>query len=599
MNFPALSEFAPKPTAPQTHLWFEPDGVLKLAALTLRFEAGFLVLNHSHGAVVLGQNQQRLVAELPDWVLPSQPHLLHQSAQLGALSVFLGQPRLENALGICLEHDGESLGALWLTNSLETLQPHSLVVLKALAQHIADLLGHNPIQTNPQPANASLHDSMLQALPVGVIAADHLGQIQQINQRYSQQFGYFLEDMKGKSIAAFVPPEDQDTVQLALENRTQGQSSLYRHKLFRKDGSLADVEVSGHPRFDANGNLLGSVAVVRDISEELALEQAALGARRAINKKMTDTLLQTRRSLEYEKNSAHEILEILQDGFALVGLDGKFEYVNPAFAQICDMHPQAMIGLEAQAFVHPEDLPKTNQVLQTLKPKSVVKYQYRVRQGTGKIVVVQARANLRHNAHHEVGGLLLTARDISSELASLAKVEQLEQELTRIGNNFQAGTGFLGRLETIGGAIGMMQMFSATPINGAIQLDDSMLFFRQGKIISIVHPKLNGEEAVRAVMQRQRGQFQFIPEVRPEHPNLNLDPTKIALELLTKHDEAHAPRPTASVQHVVLPNSKAAHAFMQGIGGRGQFQVTLENDQVVLAGRGFQIVVLDGKPEDF
>jgi PAS domain S-box-containing protein len=584
--------FILEPASSPAEFEHEPDSLLYLATQTLRFEAAFLMLHRHNGGLVLGLQGLRLtVPDLPQWVLPHQPHLLHQSAQLHALAGLVQRSKLENALGVRLEADENSFGALWLVNSHAALQPHDLTVLKALAKHIATLC-------QPKPSGG-LAESVLQALPIGVIATDQTGQVQQINQHYTTQFGYLLEDMKQRFIGDFMPSESQDLVQSALQSRARGESSLYRHKLYRKDGSIADVEVSGHPRFDAAGMVLGAVAVVRDISDELALEQAALGARRAINKKLTDTLLETRRRLEFEKNSAHEILEVLQEGFALIGLDGRFEYVNPAFAQICGMNPQAMLGLEAERFVYPEDLQIITKELNLLQPKQLFNYRHRVRQSTGEVVVVQARANLRFDTKQQVSGILLMARDISHELESLAKVEKLEQELERIGSNFQTGTGFLGRLETIGGAIGLMQMFSVAPINGAIQLDDSILFFDQGKIVAIVHPKLQGEEAVRAVVQRQRGQFQFIPDVRPERQSLSLDPTKIALELLTKHDESQAPNPKPTMQRVVLPNSKAAQAFMQGVGGRVHFQVTPEGSQVILTGRGFQIVVLEGKLEDF
>jgi PAS domain S-box-containing protein len=609
MNPNVLSDFfVLEPTSSPAEFGLEPDSLLYLATQTLRFEAAYLLLNDHLGGQILGQDGMRLAGVVfPQWVLPGQPHLLHQSAQLEALAALLQHKKLENALGVRLELDEQTFGALWLTNSRDALQPHDLSILKALAKHIATLCQprQSPNLAELQSPNLAelqssrLAESILQALPIGVIATDPMGTVQQINRHYTAQFGYLLEDMKQHFIGEFIPPESQDSVQNALLTRARGESSLYRHKLYRKDGSIADVEVSGHPRFDASGTVLGAVAVVRDISDELALEQAALGARRAINKKLTDTLIETRRSLEFEKNSAHEILEVLQEGFALIGLDGKFEYINPAFAQICGMNPQAMLGLEARRFVHPEDLQKIGQELGKLQPKQVLNYQHRVRQSTGEIVFVQARANLRYDTKQQINGILLMARDISHELESLAKVEKLEQELERIGSNFQAGTGFLGRLETIGGAIGLMQMFTATPISGAIQLDDSILFFDQGKIVSIVHPKLQGEEAVHAVVQRQRGQFQFIPDVRPERQDLSLDPTKIALELLTKHDESQAPNAKPTVQRVVLPNSKAAQAFMQGVGGRVHFQVALESGQVVLIGRGFQIVVLDAKLEDF
>jgi PAS domain S-box-containing protein len=570
---------------------FEPASVLQLATTSLGFEAGFLLLPHAKQTQVVGQKGVIVhPAVVPQWMMPLQPHLLHQSGQLDALATMLGQNNLNNAFGIGIRRNGELLGALWLVNSLETPNPHSLTVLSTLGQHIGNLW--------KTKASLSLTDSMLNSLPIGVIATDQFGHIQQINQHFTTQFGYRLADMQNHHIQEFVLPESKQSVLDALEARSSGKSSLYRTKMYLKDGSIADIEVSGHPRFDGAGQFLGAVKLLRDISEELALEQAALAARRAINKKLTDTLQTTREQLEFERKMASMIVQTAQEGFLVLrGLT--IEFVNQRFAEMLGYSEAAILGRHIFEFILPEELGISKTAIKHVQPGKPVKFLQRLVRADGTTVHVVYHGQARYNATGDAIGSIGSVRDVSQELKSASRITDLEQELHFAQTNFAFDTGFGGRLETIGGAIGLVQMLAATPICGVIQLYDSMMFFDLGKIVAMVHPKLSGEEAVRAVIQRQTGQFQFIPEVRPERRSLNLDPIKIALELLTKRDEAHAPTTKPQVQRLVLPNAKAAHAFMQGVGGRNQFETTLENNQVVLTGRGFHVVVLQAALEDF
>ncbi len=586
------------------------ENTAHLAALATRFEASFVSLVGQTGVQLVGSHGLGLqrfpmpIAQIPAWLLPAQARMLRETPELEAIANYLGQFDVHNALGVSVITVHGVIGAIWLLNSLETVQSSSLELLNTFAAQIAFGLEQEVERLEYEKPHKIARErdfalSVAQFLPIGTIVADLAGNIQFMNRAFTKQFGYQLEDTKNRRFHEFVVPEFQAELVAALTNRAEGESSMARYQVYRKDKSVADVEIMGHPRFDSLGRVIGTVATIRDIGEELALERATLEARRAINKKMTETLVETKRSLEREQVFALEIMESLQDGFALLNTEGLFEYVNPAFAQICGFSPIALVGFDARVFVHPEDMKSVLENLAQIKPNQVLSFGHRIIRPDQTIVHVKAHCSLRLDAQGEILGALLCSRDITQKLADETRMLHLESELSQIEEKLQANAGFSGRLETIGGAVGLMQMLAVSPVSGAVQLDDSILFLEHGRIVAVVHPKLTGREAAEAVVQRQIGQFQFIPHVRPANMVLNLDPTQLALAYLAKQDEAGAPQKISSEHQISLPNSKAANAFMQGVGGQEHFRVSLEQNRVILRGRNLKIVVLEANLADF
>ncbi len=586
------------------------ENTARLAALAIGFEAAFISLVGQTGVQMIGSHGLGLlrfpmpVAQIPAWLLPIQARMVRETPDLEAIANYLEQYDVKNALGVSIITVHGVIGAIWVVNSLETAQSSSVELLNTFAAQIAFALEQEVERLEFQKPHKIARErdfalSVAQFLPIGTIVADLDGNVQFMNRAFCQQFGYTLEDTKNQRFHEFVLPEFQAGVIAALTTRAAGESSMARYQVYRKDRSVADVEIMGHPRFDSLGRVIGTVATVRDVSQEMALERATLEARRAINKKLTETLVETKRSLEREQVFALEIMESLQDGFALLDKSGLFEYVNAAFAQMCGFSSAALVGFDARVFVHPEDMPLIVQTLTAIQPHQVLSFQHRVVRADQTIIHVKAHCSLRLDAHGDIVGALLCSRDISQKLADESRMLALEGELSQIQNKLEAGSGFSGRLETIGGAVGLMQMLAASPVSGAVQLDDSILFLEHGRIVEVVHPKLLGKTAVEAVIQRRIGQFQFIPEVRPANMVLNLDPIQLALAHLAKQDEATAPPKSSSEHQISLPNSKAANAFMQGVGGQQHFRVSLEESLVILRGRNLKIVVLEAKLTDF
>lgn len=713
----------------------------RLTAFAMRFEGSFICLYDTDGLHFLGTHGlglQRLpasITSIPAWFMPTQPYYTTKNDELERLAVATNQHTLDSALGIAIITSQCVAGVLWLLNSLELFKANSAELLKACTDQFSHLLEQELLMSEfEQPHKiARERDAALgvvHSLPNGIMTTSANGTIESVNPMFGKQFGYTTRDLKNADLSSIILPNGLKLFRQAMQASAKGFSTLDRIQIRRFDKTIADVEFTACTRFDKHGVVLGGLATMRDISEEIAIEKGMTEVRKATQKKITDSLLETKNSLEQEKNFALEITETMQDGFALLDFENCFVYANPAFGELLAIHPNALVGLSAATFIYPDDLEPVRAYLSTLEPQKILTFEHRVRKATGAVISVKARCNLRLDQYGQRIGIIISAqdmtqrlldqqalqhsqkqlleqremamliaqttqegfvlskgvniefantateailglptadllgrnlldfvhpddlylsklaisavqngqeikyrqrliradqsicyidyhtkprrsasgkifgaignlKDVTQEIATDARVLHLETQLGQIQNSLQTGAGFSGRLETLGGAVGLMQMVAASPINGVIQLADTLLFLEQGRIVAAEHPRLVGQAAVEAIVQRKSGQFQFIPEVKASQKSLNLDPVQLALRHLTKLDEANAPLPETGLKAFSLPNAKAAKAFLAGVGGMGHFKATVEQNQVVLYGRGMKITVLDSQLNDY
>jgi len=101
-----------------------------------------------------------------------------------------------------------------------------------------------------------------------IVVSDRQGVILEVNARTEEILGYSREAIIGKRLEDFLPAEERERKPLRLRDLVEGRSLLSERRLQRRNGSIAEVEIStrdlGDGRFQA---------IVRDISERRRLEE--------------------------------------------------------------------------------------------------------------------------------------------------------------------------------------------------------------------------------------------------------------------------------------------------------------------------------------
>jgi PAS domain S-box-containing protein len=93
-----------------------------------------------------------------------------------------------------------------------------------------------------------------------------------VNQRMADMLGYRAEEILGRDFRDFVEPESWEDTKRNVDQRRAGVAEQYDFRLCRKDGSDLWVLVSSSPIKDRNGNYMGSLAMVSDITQRKLAE---------------------------------------------------------------------------------------------------------------------------------------------------------------------------------------------------------------------------------------------------------------------------------------------------------------------------------------
>ncbi|MBD2203416.1 PAS domain S-box protein [Calothrix sp. FACHB-1219] len=115
----------------------------------------------------------------------------------------------------------------------------------------------------------------------GVWAVDAEGKTTLVNQQMASMLGYTIEEMQGKSLFEFMDTQGQAIALQYWQRRQQGIKEQHDFKFCDRNGCDVWAIVSGTPMFDENGEYIGGLAMITDITgrkqaEQKMREQAAL-----------------------------------------------------------------------------------------------------------------------------------------------------------------------------------------------------------------------------------------------------------------------------------------------------------------------------------
>lgn len=171
-----------------------------------------------------------------------------------------------------------------------------------------------------------------------------------------------------------------------------------------------------------------------------------------------------------------------------------------------------------------------------------------------------------------------------------------------------------GRLETMGGTQSVLSILARSYEQGALMFDDNVtIYLHQGIIKHVMHPRLEGEAALRAVIKRRQGKFHFEPHVAAPMNSLNIRLEALLLALAKEADEARRDRqrssevPTVDLERdgiLIFPSFKLAYTYIEMMNNVQTFNVYEGRDSrqqrscLVLAGRLLTIVALNSSLND-
>jgi two-component system CheB/CheR fusion protein len=117
--------------------------------------------------------------------------------------------------------------------------------------------------------------SMLESSFDAITGIDLKGRIITWNKAAERLYGYTAREAMGKPISMIIPPDHTDEIPAILRGVRRGQRCVGHESVrVNKQGQRIDVAVTVSPIMDANGRLVGSSAIVRDITAQKRAEAA-------------------------------------------------------------------------------------------------------------------------------------------------------------------------------------------------------------------------------------------------------------------------------------------------------------------------------------
>ncbi|MDK2910511.1 MAG: hypothetical protein PWR20_2079 [Bacteroidales bacterium] len=109
--------------------------------------------------------------------------------------------------------------------------------------------------------------ALAENIPLGVGLVDVEENFVFVNPALCDMLGFASKDLIGKNLKELMPPEEFKRIPYLTLNRKEGKSETYTVTLLKKDKTPIEVQVSACPYFNSQGDFLGSLGIIQDLTE--------------------------------------------------------------------------------------------------------------------------------------------------------------------------------------------------------------------------------------------------------------------------------------------------------------------------------------------
>ncbi len=115
---------------------------------------------------------------------------------------------------------------------------------------------------------------LIETMNEGLIFVDNDDRIQFVNKRLCEMYGYHQDELLGKiGFETIIYEADREIIKEKNRQRLDEVMDNYEVRGIKKSGDIIWLSISGAPMMDSNGTVLGSIGVLRDITEKKEKER--------------------------------------------------------------------------------------------------------------------------------------------------------------------------------------------------------------------------------------------------------------------------------------------------------------------------------------
>lgn len=253
----------------------------------------------------------------------------------------------------------------------------------------------------------ALFATVFRESPVGMALVGLDFRVERANPVFCAITGYDEDELVGRGFAEITHPDDvAEDVELA-GRLLRGELPRYQleKRYVRKDGGVVWVSLSRSLLRDDGGRALKLVAIIQDLTERKALEEA----------------------LRRSERHFRALIENARDMVLVLDRDGRNTYVSPANERQVGWAAEERLGRAALELVHPDDVGRVQAALAALlgDPGASASAEYRWRHKDGRWMWVEATG---HNllADPAVHGIVVNSREITERKLAEEKLAASE-----------------------------------------------------------------------------------------------------------------------------------------------------------------------------
>jgi diguanylate cyclase (GGDEF)-like protein/PAS domain S-box-containing protein len=314
-------------------------------------------------------------------------------------------------LGVPLKVEDRVIGAIVVQSytNPELYSEKDIKLLEFVSSQVATALDRKKAEETLKKSQQEFA-SLFNSSPQAAIYHDEKGIILNINPRFTELFGYTLEEVKGKNInQGMIFPQDKTReeserlTKLALEGSIVGYETIRK----KKDGTLIPVIISTSSVITKEQNK-GIIAFYQDITKQ-------------------NNILE---KLKESEEKYRSLFENMPGGYYRADKDGKVIIMNPPGAKLLGCNsPEEIIGknLAQDLYYIPED---RKRFLEELKKRkgSVKDYGVTLKKRDGTPVIVSTSSHYYYDEEGNIAGV----EGIFVDITERKQDEQLHQVLYNI-----------------------------------------------------------------------------------------------------------------------------------------------------------------------
>jgi two-component system, cell cycle sensor histidine kinase and response regulator CckA len=248
---------------------------------------------------------------------------------------------------------------------------------------------------------------------IGIDLLDRHGRIVKVNEALLNILGYAEEELSQRTFLDITHPDDKEISKRKLESLMAGEIDSYRleKRYVRKDGGIVWVDLWSSAVRAANGEHVGTVAVIEDITHRKLMEDALRGS----------------------EEKYRRIVENTQELIYQTDMDGRLIFLSPSSERLLGYTPDESLGRRiTRSYAYPEERTRFLNLL--MENGSVTHFEAELTRKDGSRSWLSTNARLLRDENGNPIGVEGVSRDVTARKIAEEALRESEQRLSQIIN---------------------------------------------------------------------------------------------------------------------------------------------------------------------